>query len=537
MKRRCAVSGVEFEIKEDEAAFYVTMGVPTPKLCPEERNRLRMSFRNFFQLYQRPCSATGKRVISQYHENQPFPVYDNSYWWSDAWSAYDYGRELDLNRPFLDQYAELARAVPRFALINLNNENCDFCNACFFSKNCYLVFGCVRNEDCLYGHIIWDSKSCVDSVYLYRCEWCSNSRDLVDCYDVHYSSECMSCQESAFLHDCQGCSNCFGCFNLRKKQYCFFNEQLSRDEYLRRTDALYPLTVERIERIQQSFETMLEEQAIFPESFSRVAEDCSGDHIYECASAHNSFDVKRCERIWNCFTAHALDNCADISFTGNTARFAYNSLTMVEAERVICSHVIQSSYDIAYSEFCRGSHDLIGCNGLRNAEYCILNRQYSKDDYTALRDQIIDGMKQRGEWGEFFPAHLSPFAYNESIAGDYAPLSQAEAAHRGLRWREPRPIARSNEATNASPQQQFLSCAATGRQFKLIPAEIHFAERMRLPLPRLCPDERRRRLLARRPFRCLTYRQCALCKTPLETDQPANRSVLCETCYLEKLHS
>ena len=29
-----------------------------------------------------------------------------------------------------------------------------------------------------------------------------------------------------------------------------------------------------------------------------------------------------------------------------------------------------------------------------------------------------------GEWGEFFPASLSPFGYNETVANEYYPLSR-----------------------------------------------------------------------------------------------------------------
>jgi hypothetical protein len=31
-------------------------------------------------------------------------------------------------------------------------------------------------------------------------------------------------------------------------------------------------------------------------------------------------------------------------------------------------------------------------------------------------------MQTTGEWGQFFPLWLSPFAYNESLAADYFPL-------------------------------------------------------------------------------------------------------------------
>jgi hypothetical protein len=32
-----------------------------------------------------------------------------------------------------------------------------------------------------------------------------------------------------------------------------------------------------------------------------------------------------------------------------------------------------------------------------------------------------------GEWGEFFPSHVSPFGYNETVAMEYYPVDRNEA--------------------------------------------------------------------------------------------------------------
>jgi len=234
MRRTCAASGVPFEISAEDRRFYEKMGVPPPQLSPEERQRRRIAFRNFRSLYRRPCDGTGKTTIAMYDVDSPFPVYSHEYWWSDAWDAGGYSRDFDFGRPFFEQYKQLSDVVPRFAVMNVQAENCIFSNMVYSSHNCYLVFGCVCSEDCLYGHIVWDSRNCVDTLYAYRCEWCSHSIDIVDCYGLHYSTECAGCRESYFLHDCKNCKNCFACTNLRNRQYCFYNEQYTKDEYCER---------------------------------------------------------------------------------------------------------------------------------------------------------------------------------------------------------------------------------------------------------------------------------------------------------------
>ena len=45
--------------------------------------------------------------------------------------------------------------------------------------------------------------------------------------------------------------------------------------------------------------------------------------------------------------------------------------------------LIFSIANVAYSQFCYNSKDLFGCVGFVT-QYCILNKQYSKEEYEAL---------------------------------------------------------------------------------------------------------------------------------------------------------
>ena len=244
IEKTCPVSGETFVVTDDDLAFYEKLGVPAPSLHPRERLRRRISYRNFRSLYHRTCDKTGENIISMYHAEQPFPVYKNDAYWADDWDPMAYGRDYDPNRSFLEQCYELACEVPRSNIMNISSENCQYSNMVMYSKDCYLVFGCVYNESCLYGHIVWMSEYCVDCLYAYRCQWCSNSVDIVDCYNTHYSIESYNCNDCYFLRDCRGCKNCFCCANLRNAEYRWFNEQLTKEEYNRRLSELQPFTHE-----------------------------------------------------------------------------------------------------------------------------------------------------------------------------------------------------------------------------------------------------------------------------------------------------
>ena len=66
-RKTCRVSGMKFAIFQSDLDFYDKVSpvfngkkyqIPTPTLCPEERTRRRMIFRNERKLYKRKCDAT-----------------------------------------------------------------------------------------------------------------------------------------------------------------------------------------------------------------------------------------------------------------------------------------------------------------------------------------------------------------------------------------------------------------------------------------------------------------------------------------------
>ncbi len=548
MVQVCVASGEEFSVSAEEVQFYQALGLPKPKLSPIERQRRRMAYRNFRHLTLTKCAVSGERILSMYPETVSFPVVSSSYWWSDAWDARDFGRAYTSNQDFYDQYRNLSSCVPRYGVMNVAAEKCEYSNFALNSSRCYLVFGCVRNENCLYGHIVWDCESCVDTLYAYRSQWCSNSTDIVRCYDIHYSQECTDCSESYFLFDCAGCSNCFGCWNLRGARYCLFNEQLSRADYEARLKTIFPIeagtvSYAEVESIGQQVRCYLLEHGVCPEIFQTGSENISGNHIYESGNLKYCFDAKRCEESSYCFTACDVVQSMDISFTAASARSCYECLTVGNCERVMFSHMLNDCSDSLYSEFCFGCQEIIGCVGLRKARYAILNREYPREEYFRLKEEIIANLSQSGRWGEFFPIEDSPFAYNKSIAQEYLPLSSAECESRGLNWdkrdsenscpsESESPPPTIAEATEEILEQRFI-CREQGKAYKIIKAELDFYRRMKLPLSPYSPEARHLRRMAERGTRTLESLHCGECSKPLSASRPGNGfpRVVCLSCY------
>ncbi len=159
-------------------------------------------------------------------------------------------------------------------------------------------------------------------------------------------------------------------------------------------------------------------------------------------------------------------------------------------------------------------------------------------------------MKGTGEWGEFFSSRISPFAYNETVAQEYFPLTETLATERGLRWRNDLPrienrhtiswekIPKEVSAVSDEICNEILCCEGCRRNFRFTVQELKFYRSMDLELPHYCFDCRyQRRRKARNP-RVLREAPCAKCNVKFLTAYPANTEnvLYCERCYYEAVY-
>lgn len=548
--RICQNCKTQFTIEPEDFKFYEKMQVPLPEICPLCRQKLRTTFRNFKTLYKRPCSKSGKLIVSVYHADTKFPVYDIQEWWSDDWDAMFYRTDINFEKSFFEQVGELFNRVPHLALWSVRSENCQYSNQIDNSRNCYLIFGGLNDEDCDYGHIVWNSRDSIDNLYLFKSESCYECIDCLNCNKLFFSEECDGCAESVGLFDCKGCLNCIGCVGLINKSYCIFNEQKTKKEYEKfvKENLLSNLkTIENIIFRKEELKQSLPQRSFF--GFRN--NDVSGNHIYNAHNIHHSFDIKSGENSKFCFTVREAIDSYDISFTGNLSE-CYQCLTVLGGSRTIGSQTIVDSHDVYYSEACFNCNDIFGCYGLRKKSYCIFNKQYSKDEYIFLKDKLVEKMKRDGEWGKFLPYSISPFAYNEAIVNEYMPLSKEEAIRQGFRWRDDIPSTSGQETINLNnlpmnPEdysddllKEILKCEKCSKNYRFISREIGFYKKMRLSLPKRCFNCRHERRMKARNPRYLWDTKCAKCGEKIQTSYtPENQKIYkiyCEKCYQQEVY-
>lgn len=227
--------------------------------------------------------------------------------------------------------------------------------------------------------------------------------------------------------------------------------------------------------------------------------------------------------------------------------------------------------DSCYCDMCFSAQDCFGCFGLKQKQYCILNKQYSKEEYFILKERIIEHMRKTEEWGEYFPAFLSPFAYNESMAQDYFPLTKEEALKAGYTWYD-RPLRdykitlltkdlpKTINDTKESILNEIIQCSTQNDQetkdkyslcttaFNITSLELALYKKLKIPIPEKCFPCRRQDRFSLRNSRKLWHRQCmcdkkhphheSKCKVEFETSYSPDKLeiVYCEKCYQQEIY-
>jgi len=577
--RNCQNCKKEFTIEPDDFSFYEKMAVPPPTFCPECRLVRKMSWRNERTLYKRSCGQCGKQIVSMYSADVSLVVYCQDCWWSDLWDPTATGVDYDFSRPFMVQFSELLQRTPSVALFNTTPSNSDYCNYMSGAKDCYLQFGGRESENLLYTNRIYMGKDNVDcytgtrNENCYECVQCENS------YKLKYSQYCDTCVDSNFLFDCRNCQNCSFSTNLRNKQYYLFNQPYSKEEYFAKLKEIdfgsYEVLQQNINKFNDLRKNALRKYAQLIKTIQST-----GDNLKNSKNCKECFD----------FSGDNYENSAFSHYIGLGLKDSYDVYGLSRGERIyeslslgfestenanyMFSQVVKGSANISYSLNCTASQNLFGCTGLRSKQYCILNKQYTKEEYEALVPKIIAHMNEmpyvdkKGrvyKYGEFFPTELSPFAYNETIAQEYYPLARGQAMEKGFLWKDAEEknykidISSENLPDNIKEVGddiigKVIGCEHKGdcthqctKAFKIIPQELQFYKKMILPLPRLCPNCRHyERLKQRNPLK-LWHRQCMCdklnhghdgkCTNEFETTYAPERPeiVYCEQCYQQEV--
>lgn len=235
----------------------------------------------------------------------------------------------------------------------------------------------------------------------------------------------------------------------------------------------------------------------------------------------------------------------------------------MQSQKCFFCRAPNNSKNIEYSDRLTNCSDCFGCVMLRNKQYCILNKQYTKEEYFEVIKKIknhmndmpyIDKIGRVYKYGEFFPSELSLWPYNESWGHKYFKLTKEEALDRGFNWQDKLPrehnfdlkpddIPNNILDVNSDILNKIIECEHFGKDcneqcieiFKILPNELSFYRQMNLALPRLCPICRHYSRLKFMNSTKLYHCKCMKegCNNEFNTSYNPDNNIIvyCEKCY------
>ena len=399
-ERVCDLTGEKWMMDEREINWYKKFNVPPSKYSPLTRMRLMHGYFIMWNIWYNKHAETGKSILSTIHPATKIPVLEDLEWYDRDFS--EFGKELDLEKIFLDQYYELSRAVPRpahdniiqpensIAFLSIGDQDSYFVMAsktkrCFYTSN---AFDCEDSAEITMGKHVKESYNVLNSTRLFRCNF------VRDCFD------CIDC---SFAFDCRNCEHCFGVANKRNKKYLWFNEQLSQQEWEKRRKEVNLLSYQVRKEYEQRFTGFLKEQAIWPENVNINTENSTGEYLENTTNAHECYHIRGGSRdldhVTFCLGAPS-HNCAYCGGATGSSDCYYTCGVGSCKDAKFCMNFVFGCQNVEYCERCNDCENCFGCVGLVRKKFCILNKQYSEEEYWSVLDDLKCKMFESGEYGE-----------------------------------------------------------------------------------------------------------------------------------------
>jgi hypothetical protein len=507
--KNCQNCKKNFIIESEDFNFYEKIKVPPPTFCPECRYKRRIIWRNIRHLFRGVDALTKEEIFTGVPPQSGIPIFELSYWESDNWDPMVYGKEYDFSKNFFEQFYKLFYEVPYCAKSVQRSINSEYSNMCDDMKNTYLCFNATFLEDCAYCTGVSKLKNCFDMSTCYENELCYENVRVDKSYHVVGSVMLESCVDVFFSKDCVGCNHCFGCVNQRNSSYMIFNYQYSKEDYFEKLKSFRLDTWEGFNSARDKAHDFWKK---FPvkHMLGFRNQNVSGEDIKDSRNAKHCYIVKKGEN---------LKYVQDVAFGNTTNSYDHTSWGLNASqlyESLVCGEnldQIKFSF-LCYSncqelEYCIGtrrSKNCFGCVEIKDKQYCIFNKQYTKDEYFSLVEKIKKHMNdmpfidKRGnvyKYGEFFPVEFSPFAYNETLLNDQFPSSKNEVEQQGFIWRDADKkeyettingvdLPESINDTEETIIKEIIKCSICNRAYRIHPSEYSFLKNMNLPLPRHC---------------------------------------------------
>lgn len=591
-RRTCKRTGEEFPIFQLQKDIEDTMGVTYQQnLSPASIFRSICMFRNERHLYKNTSQKSGKSVIAMYPSESGVNVYDTPEF-----------RESDFILPGKDVptdiheatkiFNDLLSSIPKQGRINDRNENAEYANYVGSSKNIYMSFIIYyESQDVYYSYAAIPGKDIMDCSYVTRVDLAYEGINLFDSYGIFFCLNINNSQNCYFSIDLDNCHHCLFCHNLRGKAYHIYNKEYTKEEFEQYFSQMkkHMKTHTGLQIYIVEYEQILA-SALYKHVNQINSQNCAGDALIGCNQSILVFDSHASNEsvnIWWWPFEKCLNMiwwCAD--YVVNSWRIGAG-LEGESSSKILGCYNVYTSHNIITCQDLIGCSNMLLCCGLKNKEYCILNRQFSKEEREKTSKILIHQMKEAGTyWAP--PVHtLSSFPYNDTTANDLFPIKSIvigdqttivnpngegsvtilqpdqfisdaildlggeEKIEIRRRTRDVEINIPENAATilakdipdNIDDVQddildKIIICEISGRPFRIIAQELAFYRKHGMPIPHRHHDVRWHARKDKRTLRNLYVRTCDACSAEILSvyDSKATHKVYCEDCYNKEIY-
>lgn len=343
----------------------------------------------------------------------------------------------DFNKDFFDAFIKLFKKIPFQYLLNFwGNENSNYSDLIFWgAKNSYLSF------------VIWyDAMNIAYSAYCY-----TNLRDIYNSFfssvnnsniymsggvtgshKIYYSKYITDSNNIWFSTNLIGCEECILCDSLENQKYCIKNKPYSKDEYYEKKNELMK---------RKDVFTTLHQSILWCSSRNIGSEDVSWEYVIKSRNTKNAYWSVKIHNARNIVVSHGWDS-SELFYDAVDTGINSDNLYAIcgggnGSHHLYCSSQTDTGSHLYYCLFMANSHHCLGCIWLKNKSYCILNKQYSKEEWEEKVCEIFASMEEDGTLGSFFPASMNPFYFNDTLAyliDDTFTKEEVEAD--GYLWRD-----------------------------------------------------------------------------------------------------
>ena len=323
-------------------------------------------------------------------------------------------QEYNISKKFFENFQDFIKNTKFPAMFSYWwTENSEYADSAHTSKNAYLTFlTTFSSENILYSFSVkMNCRNVINSVMIVESsENIYTSFCCINSYNIFFSRYIEKSSNIRFSTNLLGCNECLFCNNLQNQTYCIYNKQYNKEEYFKKKREILIDKKSFLSHYMDILETQWFQINTSNSTWSWLSNCVDLDSWYICFNLNkwkNTIWVQSDEQNENMYNSFLCWRSHDFFWVTSSWWFSDNIYIGVWNNNT--SHAY-------YSIFLDSCSYCLGCIWLKNKSFCILNKQYTKEERFEKANEIFAQMDKEWTLWQFFPWSMNPFYFNDTAA-------------------------------------------------------------------------------------------------------------------------